>query len=177
MPEETNQSADQASAEQNQQLQGGADRTEQKLSDENARWRLKVRDLEAQLKDLQPKAEKFDQQQESQKSEQQKLQERLAALEADLASSKADAERAKQQTHLVRLATQAGVDPEVVDLLDLSKLDLSDDAKALQVLSRFAKTAAGSQVKPGAAAATGETDAELRKRYFGGQSQTRIFGG
>lgn len=176
MPDEINQSVDQGSNEQGQQPQGGADRTEQKLSEENAKWRLKVRDLEAQLQQLQPKAAKFDEQQESQKSEQQKLQERLAALEADLARSKAAADVAQKQAQLTRLATKAGVDPDVIDLLDLSKLDLTDETKAIQVLGRFAKTAAGAQVKPGGAA-TGDTEAELRKQFFGGQSKTMIFGG
>ncbi len=179
MPPEDTQG--QAPSDAGTQPQDGGDKFDAKyveeLRAENAKWRSQLRDTQSQLKELQPKAAQFDQLQESQKTAEQKLQERLSALEADLASKAAEAERAQKQAQLTRLATKAGVDPDIIDLLDLGKLDLTDEKKALEVLGRFAKTAAGAQVKPGAGAATGETADELRKRYFGGQSKTMIFGG
>jgi predicted RNase H-like nuclease (RuvC/YqgF family) len=148
----------------------------EELRQEAAKYRTQLRDTQTQLKELQPKAQQFDQLQEAQKTAEQKLQERLAALEADLAAKAVEAERAQKQAQVVRLAAKAGVDADLVDLLDLGKLDLSDEKKALEVLGRFARTAAGAQVKPGGESG-GETEAELRKRFFGGQSKTMIFGG
>lgn len=178
MPPEDTQG--QAPSDAGTQPQDGGDKFDAKyveeLRQEAARYRTQLRDTQTQLKELQPKAEQFDQLQEAQKSSEQKLQERLTALEADLAAKAAEAERAQKQAQLTRLATKAGVDPDILDLLDLGKLDLSDEKKVLEVLGRFAKTAAGAQVKP-SGAATGETEAELRKQFFGGQSKTMIFGG
>lgn len=148
----------------------------EELRQEAAKYRTQLRETQGQLKELQPKAQQYDQLQEAQKTQEQKLQERLAALEADLAAKAADAERAQKQAQLVRLATKAGVDPDVVDLLDLGKLDLTDEKKTMEVLGRFARTVAGAQVKPGGESG-GETEADMRARFFGGKSKSMIFGG
>lgn len=148
----------------------------EELRAEAAKYRTQLRDTQTQLKELQPKAQQFEELQEAQKTQEQKLQERLAALEADLAAKAAEAQRAQQMTQLTRLATKAGVDPDIVELLDLGKLDLTDEKKALEVLGRFARAASGAQVKPGGESG-GETEAELRARYFGGRSKSMIFGG
>ena len=78
----------------------------------------------------------------------------------------------------MRLAAKAGVDPDVAALLDLSKLDLSDEKKALETLARLKGTSASaSQARPGAAAG-GASDDELRARFFGtGRQKSSIFGG
>lgn len=146
------------------------------LRAEAAKYRTQLRETQTQLKELQPKAQQFDQLQEAQKTQEQKLQERLAALEADLAAKAAEAEAAQKRTQLTRLATKAGVDPDLVELLDLGKLDLTDEKKVLEVLGRFARVAGGAQVKPGGESGK-ETEAEMRARFFGGRSQTMIFGG
>lgn len=138
----------------------------QQLRDEAAKWRTQFREVQTQVKELTGKA-----------GDSEKLGERLKALEAELAQKTAAAETATKQAQLIRLATKAGVDPDVAALLDLSKVNLEDEAKALEVLAKFAKPATGQQVKPGAVGATGLTDAELRQRYFGGQQKSSIFGG
>ncbi len=179
MADENNQQVEQgSSAQQGQQSQGDADTQQDvRLTAEAAKWRVRVRDLEAQLTALKPKAEQFDQLQESQKTEAQKLTDRIAALEADLQTKATAADRATKEAQLIRIATKAGVDPDVASLLDLSKIDLSDEKAAIEVLSKFAKpTANSAQVKPGAVGATGLTEAELHARYFGG-SKPMIFGG
>lgn len=149
----------------------------EELRQEAAKYRTQLRDTQTQLKELQPKAQQFEQLQEAQKTQEQKLQERLAALEADLAAKAAEAEQAQKRAQVTRLASKAGVDPDIVELLDIGKLDLTDEKKAMEVLGRFARTASGTQVNPDGTSAGGETDAELRARFFGGQSKTRIFGG
>lgn len=178
MPDEITPTAEQGSSVQDQQPQGGADaKQDEKLAAEAAKWRLKVRELEAQLKDITPKAQQFEQLQESQKTAEQKLAERIAALEAEVQAKDAAAAKAASEAQLLRLATKAGVDPDVAALLDLSKIDLSDEKAAIETLSKFAKpTANGAQIKPGAVGATGMTEADLRTRYFGA-SKTTIFGG
>jgi hypothetical protein len=135
------------------------------LRDEAAEWRVKFKETQTQLKDLTAKS-----------TDATQLTERLTALEAELAQKAAAADAATKQAQLLRLASKAGVDPDVAALLDLGKLNLEDEAKALEVLGKFAVKPSGQQVKPGAAGAS-ETDAELRQRYFGGQTKSRIFGG
>lgn len=136
------------------------------LRDEAAEWRVKFKETQAQLKDLTAKS-----------SDAAQLTERLSALEAELTQKAATAEAATKQAQLLRLASKAGLDPDVAMLLDIGKLNLDDEAKALEVLGKFAGKSSGQQVKPGAAGAGNETADELRKRYFGGQSKTMLFGG
>ena len=156
----------------------GATAQDKKLSDEAAKWRTKFRELEAQVKALEPKAAKFDELQEAQKTEAQKMADQLATLTAQVAQAQAQADAATKQANLLRLASMAGVDPDVALMLDISKIDLTDDAKALQTLGKFAKPTNGAQVKPGQVGNTGATEDELRKMYLGGgKPKTLIFGG
>lgn len=136
------------------------------LRDEAAEWRVKFKETQQQLRDL-----------SAQSTDSAKLTERLAALEAELATKAAAVEAANKQAQLVRLASKAGVDPDVAALLDIGKLDLTNEQAALDVLGKLSRAAGGQQVKPGAAGAGGMTEADLRKQYFGGQSKTTIFGG
>ena len=136
------------------------------LRDEAAEWRVKFKETQTQLKDLAAKS-----------TDATQLTERLTALEAELAQKAAAADAATKQAQLLRLASKAGVDPDVAALLDIGKLNLDDEAKALEVLGKFAIKNNGQQVKPGGATVGGETEADPRKRYFGGQSRPTIFGG
>ena len=156
----------------------GVTAQDKKLSDEAAKWRLQVRDLQAKLKDIEPKAAKFDELQEAQKTEAQKMADQLATLTAQVNEAKAQADAATKQANLLRLASMAGVDPDTALMLDITKIDLTDDAKALQQLGKFARPTNGAQVKPGTVGNTGATEEELRKLYFGGgANKTLIFGG
>jgi hypothetical protein len=149
---------------------GGAEKFDaayvKQLREEAAEWRVKFKETQTQLKDLTAKS-----------TDATQLTERLTALEAELAQKAAAAEAATKQAQLLRLASKAGLDPDVAMLLDIGKLNLEDEKAALDVLSKFATKSRGQQVRPGAAGAGSETEAELRKRYFGGQSKTTIFGG
>jgi hypothetical protein len=139
----------------------------EELRAEAAKYRTQLRDAQSQLKELAPKAQGSEE-----------LAAKLAALEADLSAKTAEAERAAKQALLVRIASKAGIDPDIAELLDLSKLDLSDEAKVVEVLGKFARPQSnGAQVKPGTVGNTGMTEAELRSTYFGGKSKTTIFGG
>ena len=147
-----------------------------KLRQEAANYRVKYQEAKTQVDALAPKAQEFDKLAESQKSDQQKLTEQLATLQQQVATAQQQAQAAQAQANLLRLAAKAGVDPDVANMLDITKLDLSDDAKAIEALGKFAaKTPSASQVKPGTIG--GATEAELRAQYFGGKSKTMIFGG
>jgi hypothetical protein len=82
---------------------------------------------------------------------------------------------------VTRLATRAGVDLDLVPFLDLSKLDLADEAKALEVLGKLAtaRSTANGASNPGRSGAAGMSDAEKRAFYFdgGARNKTTIFGG
>ncbi len=147
---------------------------------EAANYRTKLRELEGKWKEAEPVLAQFQQQQDAQKSEAQKLAERLAEAERKAADSESAAQRAVREAKLVRLATKAGVDPDVAGLLDLSKLDLDDEKATLETLGKLAaarQTANGAS-NPARNGAQRETDEELRKFYFdGGRSKPTIFGG
>jgi len=147
---------------------------------EAANYRTKLRELEGKWKEAEPVLVQFQQQQDAQKSEAQKLAERLAEAERKAADSESTAQRAMREAKLVRLATKAGVDPDVAGLLDLSKLDLDDEKATLETLGKLAaarQTANGAS-NPARGGAQGETDDELRKFYFGGgRNKPTIFGG
>lgn len=152
-----------------------------KLRSEAARWRTKLRDTEKTLNELKPLAEQFRATQDAQKSEAQKALEERDAARAEVAQAKAEALRAQQETKLTRLATKAGVDPDVAALLDLSKLDLDDEKAALETLGKLAtaRQTANSASNPARSGAAGPSDDQLRNHYFGGgaRSKTTIFGG
>jgi uncharacterized protein YigA (DUF484 family) len=135
------------------------------LRQEAARYRVQLRETQAQVKGLQDVA-----------GNNEELAKRLAALEASLAEKTQAAERAAREAAVTRLAMKAGVDPDVVGLLDVSRIDLSNEPEALKTLAKLApqNQTAGRQVRPGAA--TGNDDAALRERYFG-SGKTNIFGG
>jgi hypothetical protein len=135
------------------------------LRDEAAKWRTQLREAQAALKEATAAA-----------GENRTLADKLAGLEAQVAEKAAAADRATKEAQLVRLAAKAGVDPDVAALLDLSKVDLSDEKKALELLGKL-RTASASQARPGVTGAGSDSEAELRARYYGGARKSSIFGG
>jgi hypothetical protein len=102
---------------------------------------------------------------------------KIDEMNSTLAKAQAEATAATQRAELVRLAAKANVPIELAEMLDLSKLDLTDEKKALEQLGKLASTKpAPTQAKPGTWMSTGKTDAELRNELFGAR-KTSIFGG
>lgn len=151
------------------------------LRQENAKWRTQLRDAQGQLKELTPAAQRLAELEEANKTDAQKTAERLARLEAELASSKAAAELAVKQRRLTVLATKAGVPAEVVDYLDASKFNLDDEeatTKALAALAASRPASGGGPSNPARPGNGQPSDAELRQEYFGGgNKKSLIFGG
>lgn len=133
-----------------------------KLRAENAKWRTQLREAQAAAGDNET------------------LKEKLTALEAQRASFEAEREAALKERDAaqrlataIRLGAKAGVDADVIEMLDLSKLDLTDEKRALEALSKLGRSA-GSQARPG----NGQppSDAEMRAAIFGPRKSS-IFGG
>jgi hypothetical protein len=145
-----------------------------------ANYRTKLRELEGKWKEAEPVLVEFQKQQDAQKSEAQRLADQVAAANKLAADNQAAAERAQKELQVTRLAIEAGVNLDLVPFLDLSKLDLTDEAKALEVLGKLAtaKQTANSASNPGRTGAAGADEAELRRIFFGGgRNQPTIFGG
>lgn len=149
------------------------------LREEAAKWRTNYRTAESQVKELSPAAAKLAEIEEANKTEAQKTAERLAALEAQLAQSKAAAELAVKRNRLTVLATKAGVSADVVEYLDAGKFDLNDEEttlKALKALASSAGSTGGSPSNPGRTGNNGQlTPEEWYKQQQG--KKTSIFGG
>lgn len=147
---------------------------------EAAKYRTQLRDLEGKWKQAEPVLAEYQKQQEAQKTEAQKLADAIADAKRQAAESQTAAERAQRELQVTRLATKAGVDLDLVPFLDLSKLDLEDEPKAMEVLGKLAaarQTANGAS-NPGRGGAQGPTVEELRDTYFGGgRNKPLIFGG
>lgn len=140
-----------------------------KLNAEAAKWRTQFRETEQALKTLQAQA-----------GDNKALGDQLAKLQGDLAAKAAEAEAAQKLVKVTILAGKAGVDLDLIPLIDLNKIDLSNEKAALEVLGKFAGAGRGAQqVKPGAINSNGDTDAELRSMFFGtgGPRKSSIFGG
>jgi hypothetical protein len=136
------------------------------LRAEAAKWRTQFRETQTALKELQSAA-----------GDNSKLTEKLATLEAQVAEKVAAADRAAKEAQAMRLAAKAGVDPDLVALLDLSKIDLSDEKKALETLAKLKGVSANaSQARPGMTANGTLTDEERRAQIYGPRGKG-IFGG
>lgn len=133
------------------------------LREEAAGYRKQLRETQAALKELQTQA-----------GETPKLAEKLTALEAQLGEATRKAEAAERLATATRIGAKAGVDADIIALLDLSKLDLTDEKKALETLSRLASKPAGSQARPGA---TGQSADDLHAYFWGAPRTSTIFGG
>jgi hypothetical protein len=132
-----------------------------KLRAEAAKWRTQFRETQEALQKVQAEA-----------GENKKVADQLTAIQAQLEKAQAEAEAAQKMATLTRYAVKAGVDPDVAALLDLSKIDLSDEKKALEVLSKLkGSAAAGTQAKPG-----GTSAEDMRAQMFAPRKSS-IFGG
>lgn len=152
-----------------------------KLRAENAKWRTQLRDTEGKLKEIEPAAQKLAEIEEAAKSEEQKLREQLEALKAEKLKAQAAAELANKQAKLIAVAAKAGVSPDVVELLDITKLDLENEEATINTLKKLAPaklTGGGASNPPGEQNGT-ITDGDLRNLYFGGGRGPKnlIFGG
>ena len=165
----------------NEQASSAKEESELKRArDDAAKYRTQLRELEVKWKAAEPVLTEFQKLQDSQKSEAQKLAEQLADANKRAAEHESAAQRAQREAKLVRLATKAGVDPDVAALLDLSKLDLDNEKSALEILGKLgtARSTANSASNPERNGGSGPSDAELRQFYFGGaRSKPTIFGG
>jgi hypothetical protein len=145
-----------------------------------SKLRDEIKGLRAQVKQAEPVLAKYKELEDAQKSEAQRLSDQLAAANKLAADNLAAAQQAQREAQVTRLATRAGVDLDLVAYLDLSKLDLTDEKAALEVLGKLAtkSATASSASNPGRTGAAGADDAELRKIFFGGgRNQPTIFGG
>ena len=130
-----------------------------KLRDEAASWRTKVRDLESTVGELQPLAEQFKEQEQARKSEAEKLAEQMAGLQAKLAETERQAAESAKRASVIALASKVGVSTDVVELLDLSKIDLNDEDAALAALGKFKTQSAAGQSSSNPSRQDGGSDA------------------
>ena len=151
----------------------------QKLRDEAAKYRTQLREVQGQLKDLQPLAEQAKHAEEAQKSDLQKALDKLAKLEGEAKAAQAKADALARANKLLSLAAKANVDASILDYLDVSKFDLDDEEKTLEALKRFGKatqtTATGGKPSnPARGEGEGKaTEAEMRSFHFGAGRSNR----
>ena len=146
---------------------------------EAANYRTKLRDLEGKWKEAEPVLAKFKELEDAQKSEAQKQADRIAQLEKQAADATASAQAAQRQAKLTVLATKANVDPELIALIDIAKLDLDDEAGTIKTLGKLAvgRQGGGSASNPGRdGGGGGKSDAELRQEIFGNRRTGTLFG-
>lgn len=146
---------------------------------EAANYRTKLREMEAKFKEIEPVLQTYQQQQEAQKSDAQKAMERAAELERRLAEKERAEAEAQRLVKLTRLATKAGVDMDLVDYLDTSRLDLDDEKTTLAVLTKLGRTAAaaGAGSNPSRDVPAGESVEARRARLFQRGSRNTLLGG
>ena len=133
------------------------------LREENKGYRQQLQSVSGELENLKKLA-----------TGNAELEKKLQEASAQLATAQQEADAALRRAALVRLASKAGVSPDVADMLDLSKIDLTDEAKALEQLGKLATTSksAGGQAKPGTWMNTGLSESELRSEIYGGRKST-----
>lgn len=152
-------------AEQTEQKTFSADYVKS-LRSEAAEARVQLRDTQKALEAMQKDA-----------TDATDMKDQIAKLQADLEAKTVAADTARKEATLARLAAKAGItDADVLGMLDISKIDLSDEDKALATLGKFATPGGVAKAKPGAVGNTGMTADELRDRYWGAGNKTTIFG-
>jgi chromosome segregation ATPase len=146
-----------------------------KLRDEAAGWRTKYRGAETVVKELTPIAEQYQQQQEAAKTEAERMAEQLAGLQAKLAETERQATESARRAAVIALASKAGVNSDVVELLDLSKIDLEDEEAALTTLGKFKvpNSVGQSASNPGSKTPDNDPETWFKNRTSG----PNIFGG
>lgn len=146
-----------------------------KLRDEAAKYRRQLRETQDRVKNLEPKATEFDKLQDAAKTETERMSEQLATLQAKVAEAETNAQRAQAQARVVRLATKAGIDPDVAQMLDVSQFAQLEDDDAVKLLAKLAPTrAAGSVSNAGRTGASASED--LRAWWESRGGKTTIFG-
>lgn len=176
MNEESTQAVEEQAADQ--ESTGKEAKELERARREAANYRTKLRESEERLKELSPLAEQYRAAQDAQKTEAQKLAEQLQTLQSKLAEQERAAAQAQKLATLTRLATKAGVDPDLVEFLDVSKLDLADEKAIGAVFAKLGSKSGVSASNPGRGGTGGETDEEMRRYYLGGErGRTTIFGG
>ena len=140
-----------------------------KLNAENAKHRINAKKYKDQLAEVQPLAEKYQQQEEAQKTEVQKALDELTDMRTQLDAANTAVELANKQQVLLALASKAGVNADVLPLLNVSAFDLDDEAKTLEALKVLAKpgNSGGGVSNPGKGPQI-ESDKDRRNRIFGG---------
>lgn len=145
---------------------------------ETAKYRTELRETQAKLKEAEPVLAKFRELEEAQKTEAQKAAERAQAAEAKALEAEAKAERLVREKQLLKLATKANVDLDLLDYLDLDKLDLDDEKAALAVLGKLAAARPGGGASnPGRGGNASLSDDELRAELYQGRRKSSLFGG
>ena len=139
------------------------------LRAENAKHRTNASTYKKQLAEVQPLAEKYQQQEEAQKTEIQKALDELTDMRLQLDAANVAVDLANKQQVLLAMASKAGVNADVLPLLNVSAFDLDDEAKTLEALKVLARpgNSGGSVSNPGRGPQI-ESDEDKRNRIFGG---------
>lgn len=152
----------------------------QALRAEAAKWRTQLRDAQGQLKELSPLAEKAKLLEDAQKTEAQKLAEQMANYQQQLNQLQAEKDAVSKRNQLLTMASKAGVNPDILPLLDVNAFDMSDEAATLEALAKLAPIKGvngGNVANPSRLPNQNLTDDQLRKEIFGNAGKTSIFGG
>lgn len=145
-----------------------------KLRAENAKHRTNASALKTQVAEMQPLAEKYQQQEEAQKTEVQKALDELAGMRTQLDAANAAVDLANKQQTLLAMASKAGVNADVLPLLNVSAFDLDDEAKTLEALKVLARpgNSGGGASNPAGKGSQIETMKDKENRLFGGNASS-----
>lgn len=153
-----------------------------KLRKESAKRRTDNKALKSELDAMKEKAEKYDALQTETQTEAEKLKAQVAQLENEKRQAKLEAEQARQEATFIRVASKAQMDPELAALIDIAKIDLSNEDSAVKLLKKWSKasvTGGGPSNPERVAESTKLSEDELRARYFSpaGRGIQKMFGG
>lgn len=152
-----------------------------KVRAEAAERRVKLKEREKQIAELKKKAKKLDEIEESEMTEAQRLQKELEQLQAANEARERELETVRMETKLLKIASSLGIDPEVVTLLDVSKLDLDDEkavAEKLKLLVPAKQNNGGGPSNPSTEGNSPFSEEALQERFFSGrQGRSPVFGG
>jgi len=171
------QVGDEQAAEQDSPENDKMDAELARVRKEAANYRVKLREIEAKWKEAEPVLSQYQAQQEAQKTEAQKLAEQLQALRQQLSEQETAAAQAQRLATLTKMATRMGVDPDLVELLDTSKLDLADEKAVNAVLAKLVMRAPATGSNPNRAGSDAETLDARRARLFQRNSRSTLLGG
>lgn len=168
--------AQDSSTESKNDLPEWAKKELEKARGEAAERRVKLREAEAKLEELSPLAQKHKELEDAQKSETDKLREQLEAMRLEAEKATAQAAQAQKEAKLTLLASKVGVGPELVALLDISKLDLENEKATTELLKTLApRSSGGGPSNPSSTDAGKDSAADWYASYTG--KRPSIFGG